>query len=224
MPNDEIFSNTLRGIAAARTADSVSGIRISIADAVEGATIDRAAGAALEAVARVAADRIAARGEQPPKASTAPAGGEVRHPATITAAVDCNYEDSGGEQIRGTVALADGDTIRFSLRRSWGGSVRAIYGAAGVADDQPAEALAGKGVEVVLGEFMGRDSNPRPCIKKWFRPAGTTSGSTPVEKAPAWQADEPAPRAPRRTPAQRAHANFKANLAASAEGDDEIPF
>ena len=222
-----MFHDFLKSLAAAGTANAVSKIRIDIADAATAGKITPEAADSLQAIARVAAESIAVHGERrPSKPAPAPAGGEVRHPATITECGEVSYDDSG-EQIRGTVALADGDTIRFTIRRSWSGSLRALFGAAGVDADEPAEALAGQAVEVVIGAFTGRDGNPRPCVKKWFRPAGSASTSPPVakpaaSKAPAWEADDQqVPRAPRRTTAQKAAAEFKAQ---PAVGGDDIPF
>ena len=231
----KVFHDYLERLAAAGTANEIAKVRVDIADAVTAGKLTEVAADSLQACARAAAESIAAHGERRPSKPVAPsAGGEERVAATITECGEVSYDDSG-EQIRGVVSLESGDTIRFSIKKSWSGSIRAIYGAAGVADDQPAEALTGAAVAVEVGTFVGRDGAPRSCVKKWFKPTGAASTAAPVTKpaaskaavsdVPAWQADGAAPRAPRRGTAARAHAAFKANVAASAEEDDgSIPF
>ena len=226
-----MLPNVLRKLAAAGTADEVARVRVEIDDHASAGRLSSLAASALQSVARVAAEDIATNGPRPSK--PAAPGDDDRVAGTIVEAAEVSYPDTG-EQVRGVVALESGEAVKFSIRKSWSGSMRALFGAAGVADDEPAEALVGKAVEVVVGEFTGRDGQPRPVVKRWHKPAGSASTAAPVAKpaaskavsdVPAWQSDEAAPRAPRRTTAQKAHAAFKANVAASAEEDDgSIPF
>jgi hypothetical protein len=126
--------------------------------------------------------------------------------------------------------------VRFRIPRSWEGSIRALFSAAGLPEDADAEQLVGKAVAVTLGEYQGRDGEPRSTVKRWYRPAPvarTAMLDQPREVAalphpagkptePAWARDETAAaRAPRRTPAAKARAEFKQN---TADDDDSIPF
>jgi hypothetical protein len=225
-----MFSDFLSTLAAAGSATTISRARIAIADAAAAGRLSQEAASALEAVARVAAESIAVHGEKPERPEPARTSGKPaqsntddRLPATITECVDASYDDSG-EIVRGLVTTDDGNAIRFRIPRSWGGSISAIYGACGVHIEEPADRLAGKAVSVTLGTFTGKDGIERPVIKKWHKPAAPAKAATAKPAALAWESDEAAaPRAPRRTTAAKAHAAFKANVAAP-EDDDTIPF
>jgi hypothetical protein len=126
--------------------------------------------------------------------------------------------------------------VRFRIPRSWEGSIRALFSAAGLPEDADAEQLVGKAVAVTLGEYQGRDGEPRSTVKRWYRPvpvARTAMLDQPREIAalahpagkqaePSWERDEQAAaRAPRRTPAQKAASQFRQN---STDDDSDIPF
>ena len=214
--------DVLRRISGAGTADDLARCRIDVDDAVKAGRLTADAGEALQSVARLVAEDIATNG--PRLSKPAAPGDDDRVAGTIVEAAEVSYPDTG-DQVRGVVALESGEAVKFSIRKSWSGSMRALFGAAGVADDEPAEALVGKAVEVVVGEFTGRDGQPRPVVKRWHKPAGSASTAAPVAKpaapkAPAWEADEAA-RSPRRGPAAKARADFKAQ---PAVGDGDIPF
>jgi hypothetical protein len=220
------LSNALKTLAAARSLAAVNAARNEISRQAEAGTLAEDAAAALLTAARVRLDELADQGDeqddQPappaPRRTAQPAPAGDRHPATITVAEAVEYPDSG-PLVRGTVMVAvDGipQEVRFRIPRSWEGSIRALFSAAGLPEDAAASQLAGAAVSVVLGEYQGRDGEPRPTVKRWHRPApaGKPTG-------PAWERDEQAAaRAPRRTPAAKARAEFQAN---DTDGDD-IPF
>jgi hypothetical protein len=243
-----MFSETLRSIAAARTIAAVNAARADIDKQASAGVIAPDAAQALGLVARLRLDDLVEAGDQgddqaaepaPPRPSrTAPAGD--RHPAVIQAAEAAEYPDSG-PLVRGTVSVfVDGTErlVKFRIPRSWDASIKALFTAAGLPEDADAEQLAGKSVLVTLGDYIGKDGESRPVVKRWHRPAATTRTAMldqPREVAamahpagkptgPAWERDEAAAaRAPRRTPAQKAAAEFKANN----QGDDDdggIPF
>jgi hypothetical protein len=217
--------DTLRRLAAAGTTDAVSKCRIDIDDAVKGGTLAADAAAALDAVARLVAADIAANGARTAKPTQAT--NDDRLPAVIREAMDAEYPDSG-PIIRGVVAVTTGDgeqMVRFRIKRSWDGSVKALFGAAGLSPDDDPGQLVGAAIEVTMGSYAGANG-PMPVVKRWHKPAAPAKAATAKPAAPAWESDEAAaPRAPRRTTAQKAHAAFKANVAAAApEDDDTIPF
>ena len=217
--------DTLRRLAAAGTTDAVSKCRIDIDDAVKGGTLAADAAAALDAVARLVAADIAATG--PRTANPTPsATTDDRLPAVIREAMAAEYPDSG-PILRGVVAVQTDNgeqLVRFRIKRSWDGSVKALFGAAGLSPDDDPGQLVGAAVAVTLGSYESQHG-PMPVVKRWHRPAAPTAAATAKPAGPAWESDEAAPRAPRRTTAAKAHQQFKSNAAAAAPEDgDTIPF
>jgi hypothetical protein len=162
-----------------------------------------------------------------PKATQATT--DDRLPAVIREAADAEYPDSG-PMVRGLVAVQTDDgeqLVRFRIRREWHGSIKALFGAAGLKDDADPGQLVGVPIEVTMGTYESQNGTV-PVVKKWHKPAAPAKATTAKDATPAWESDEaPAPRAPRRTTAQKAHQQFKANAAASADDDDDggcIPF
>ena len=207
-----MFSETLRSLAGARTADDIAGLRVSIVDAVEAGTIAADAGAALQAVARLIHADIAANGPRPVKATpkATQATTDDRLPAVIQEAADAEYPESG-PIIRGIVAVQiDGaeQLVKFRIKREWTGSVKALFGAAGVPDDADATQLVGAAVQVTMGTYESQNGT-MPVVKKWHRPvAAKAAPAKPA--APEWDAEEAAsPRAPRRTAAAKIRAEVR---------------
>ena len=233
------LSTALQILAAARSLAAVNAARNEISRQAEAGTLAQDAATALLAAARVRLDEITEAGEE--AESTAPARSQPamavdRMMAVIQHAEAVEYPDSG-PLVCGTVAVFTNGVeqpVKFRIPRSWEGSIRALFSAAGLPEDAEAEQLVGKAVAVTLGEYQGRDGEPRPTVKRWHRPATTRTAMldrprevaalphpAPKPTGPAWERDEAAAtRAPRRTPAQKAAAEFKAN---DTDGDD-IPF
>jgi hypothetical protein len=149
------------------------------------------------------------------------------------------YADTG-DFIRGVVAVfIDGQEqlVKFRLNRSWEGSIKALFGSCGLSPDDDPEQLVGAGIEVTMGTYDSANG-PVPVVKKWHKPAATTRTAAldrprevaamphpaPKPTGPAWERDEQqaAARSPRRTPAQKAASQFKANTADDDDGG--IPF
>jgi hypothetical protein len=242
------LSTALQTLASARSLAAVNAARNEISRQAEAGTLAEDAAAALLTAARVRLDELTDQGDDredepappAPRRTAQPAPAGDRHPATITVAEAVEYPDSG-PLVRGTVMVAvDGvpQEVKFRIPRSWDASIRALFSAAGLPEDADVEQLTGKTVAVVLGEFQGRDGEPRTVVKRWHKPAATTRTAAldrPREIAalahpagkptgPAWERDEQAAaRAPRRTPAQKAASQFRQN----SLGDDDdggIPF
>jgi len=222
------FSETLRTIAAARTIVAVNAARGEIGRLVDAGTIAPDAAQALGVVARLRLDELVEAGDQgdepAPRRTAQPVPAGDRHPAVIQAAEAVDYPDSG-PQVRGTISVFVGDQeqlVKFRIPRSWDASIRAMFTAAGLPEDADAEQLVGKAVNVTLGEYQGRDGEPRPVVKRWHRPAPVAR--TAILDQPREVAALPHPaaaRAPRRTPAQRAAAEFKQT---NADDDDSMAF
>jgi len=234
------FNTALQNIAAARSCAAVNAARAEIDRQAAAGMIDTAAAQALDKVASLRAIELAEAGEQPEErvpARAKPVASGDRHLATITVAEAVEYPHSG-PLVRGTVAVFTNGVeqlVKFRIPRSWDASIRALFTAAGLPEDADAEQLVGKVVAVTLGEFQGRDGEPRSTVKRWYRPAPATRTAmldpprevaalphpAPKPAGPAWERDEAAvARSPRRTPSQKAAAEFKAN---DTDGDD-IPF
>ena len=158
-----------------------------------------------------------------PRRTAQPAPAGDRHPAVIREAAAVSYDDSG-ESIRGVVAvLANGveQMVRFRIPFSWGASIKALFTAAGLPEDADASQLVGAAVSVVLGEYTAKDGSQRAAVKRWHKPAPTTRTATLDRPREVAAMPHPAAtRAPRRTPAAKARAEFQAN---DTDGDD-IPF
>jgi hypothetical protein len=238
------LSNALATLASARSLAAVNAARNEINRQAQAGTLAQDAAAALLAAASVRLDEIANQGDDredepappAPRRTAQPAPAGDRHPATITVAEAVEYPDSG-PLVRGTVAVFTNGVeqlVKFRIPRSWEGSIRALFSAAGLPEDADASQLVNAAVAVTLGEYQGRDGEPRPTVKRWHRPATTRTATldrprevaalshpAPKPTGPAWERDEQAAtRAPRRTPAQKAAAEFKANI----EDGDDIPF
>ncbi len=234
------LSNSLATLASARSLAAVNAARNEISRQAEAGALAQDAATALLTAARVRLDEIAEAGDQgdepAPRRTAQPAPAGDRHPAVIQHAEAVEYPDSG-PLVCGTVAVFTNGVeqlVKFRIPRSWEGSIRALFSAAGLPEDAEAEQLVGKAVAVTLGEYQGRDGEPRPTVKRWHRPATTRTAMldrprevaalphpAPKPTGPAWERDEAAAtRAPRRTPAQKARAEFQAN---DTDGDD-IPF
>ena len=231
------FSETLRTIAAARTIAAVNSARADINKQAVAGTIAPDAAQALGTVARFRLDELAETGDEveaQPTAGAKPLAVGDRHPAVIREAAAVSYDDSG-DSIRGVVAVfIDGQErlAKFRINRAWEGSVRALFGSCGLSPDDDPEQLVGAAIEVTMGTYDSANG-PVPVVKKWHRPATRTAmldrprevaalpHPAPKPTGPAWERDEQATtRAPRRSSAQKAHAEFKAN---NEDGDD-IPF
>jgi hypothetical protein len=220
------LSNALAALAAARSLQAVNNVRVEINRQAQAGTLAQDAAAALLAAASARLDEIAEAGEQPeePAPSRAkPVASSDRHPATITVAEAVDYPDSG-PQVRGTVMVAvDGvpQEVKFRIPRSWDASIRALFSAAGLPENADPEQLIGKAVAVVVGEYQGRDGEPRTVVKRWHKPEPTTRTATLDRPREVAAMPHPAAtRAPRRTPAAKARAEFQAN---DTDGDD-TPF
>jgi hypothetical protein len=225
------LSNALKTLASARSLAAVNAARSEISRQAEAGTLAQDAAAALLAAASARLDELADQGDDredepappAPRRTAQPAPAGDRHPAVIREAAAVSYDDSG-DSIRGVVSVfANGveQLVKFRLNRNWDASIRALFSAAGLPEDADAEQLVGKAVAVTLGEFQGRDGEPRSTVKRWYRPAPATR--TAMLDRPREVAAMPHPaaaRAPRRTPAQKAAAEFQAN---DTDGDD-IPF
>jgi hypothetical protein len=235
------LSNALAGLAVVRSLQAVNNARVEINRQAQAGTLAQDAATALLTAARVRLDEIAEAGDQgdepAPRRTAQPAPAGDRHPAVIQHAEAVEYPDSG-PLVRGTVAVFTNGVeqlVKFRIPRSWEGSIRALFSAAGLPEDADAERLLGKTVLVTLGEYTAKDGTQRSVVKRWHKPAPTTRTAAldrPREIAalahpagkqaePSWERDEQAAaRAPRRTPAQKARAEFQAN---DTDGDD-IPF
>jgi hypothetical protein len=237
------LSNALAALAAARSLQAVNNARAEINRQAQAGTLAQDAAAALLAAASARRDEIADQGddredEPAPRSAAQPAPAGDRHPAVIREAAAVSYDDSG-DSIRGVVAvLANGveQLVRFRIPFSWIASIKALFTAAGLPEDADASQLAGAAVSVVLGEYTAKDGSQRAAVKRWHKPAATTRTAAldrPREVAalqhpagkptgPAWERDEAAAtRAPRRTPAAKARAEFKQT---SADDDDSMAF
>jgi hypothetical protein len=225
------LSNALKTLAAARNLAAVNAVRNEITRQAEAGTLAGDAAAALLTAARVRLDELADQGDDredepappAPRRTAQPAPAGDRLAAVIHHAEAAEYPDSG-PLVRGTVAVFTNGVeqlVKFRIPRSWEGSIRALFSAAGLPEDADAEQLVGKTVAVVLGEFQGRDGEPRPTVKRWHRPAPATRTATLDQPREVAAMPHPAAaRAPRRTPAAKARAEFQAN---DTDGDD-IPF
>jgi hypothetical protein len=232
------LSNALKTLASARSLAAVNAARNEISRQAEAGTLAEDAAAALLTAARVRLDREDEPAPPAPRRTAQPAPAGDRHPAVIREAAAVSYDDSG-DSIRGVAAVFTNGVeqlVKFRIPRSWEGSIRALFSAADLPEDADASQLVGAAVSVVLGEYQGRDGEPRSTVKRWYRPAPATRTATldrprevaalphpaPKPTGPAWERDEAAAaRAPRRTPAQKAASQFKQN---SADDDDSIPF
>jgi len=204
-----VFKETLRSLVAACTADDVAGVRVSIVDAVESGTMPQDEGTALQFIARKLQADLAAnpRPAKPtPKATQATA--DDRLPAVIREAADAEYPDSG-PMVRGLVAVQTDDgeqLVRFRIKREWTGSIKALFGAAGLKDDADPGQLVGAAVMVTMGTYESQNG-PMPVVKKWHKPAAPAKATPAKPAVPEWQADdEAAPKVVRRTAAGKAKA------------------
>jgi hypothetical protein len=210
-----MFHDQLRALASAATADAVSKIRIDTADAVMAGKIAADAGSALDAVARLVAADIAANG--PRTAKPTQSNTDDRLPAVIREAMDAEYPDSG-PIIRGVVAVTTGDgeqLVRFRIRREWTGSVKALFGAAGLSPDDDPGQLVGAAVMVTLGSYESQHG-PMPVVRRWHKPAAPAKAATAKPAGPA------APRAP--SVIQGCNAKAPKQARPEWETDSDIPF
>ena len=225
------LSTALAALAAARSLQTVNNARVEINRQAQAGTLAQDAAAALLAAASARLDEIADQGDDredepappAPRRTAQPAPAGDRHPAVIREAAAVSYDDSG-DSIRGVVAVfANGveQMVRFRIPFSWGASIKALFTAAGLPEDADASQLVGAAVSVTLGEYQGRDGEPRPVVKRWYRPAPAARTATLDQPREVAAMPHPAAaRAPRRTPAAKARAEFQAN---DTDGDD-IPF
>jgi hypothetical protein len=97
----------------------------------------------------------------------------------------------------------------------------------GLLGDVDPSAAEGRTAVVQLGEFVGRDGVPRPCVTRWqLPPKPAEDAQQPADETdelPLHQQAAEQPAKPRRTAAKRALETFEA--ATDAAGDDgDIPF
>ena len=220
------LSNALAALAAARSLQAVNNARAEINRQAQAGTLAQDAAAALLAAASARLDEIADQGddredEPAPRSAAQPAPAGDRHPAVISEAAAVSYADSG-DSIRGVVAVFTNGVeqlVRFRLNRSWEGSIKALFGSCGLSPDDDPEQLVGAAIEVTMGTYDSANG-PVPVVKKWHRPA-TRTATLDQPREVAVLPHPAAARAPRRTPAAKVRAEFKA---ASEDDDDLIPF
>jgi hypothetical protein len=143
-------------------------------------------------------------------------------PATITAACERHYDDSG-TVLHGEVAVDLGDrvqTIRVRLGEERAVIRRILFKAAGLPDDAQPEQLVGRHVRVALGTWVDRQGIARPVVRKWLPSKPATAPALKKPAAPAWENDQEQRRPPRTSAAR-----VKASVERAGGGeDDDIPF